>query len=110
MIMCSDGLRDAQSRNTYQLRTTESSLIFDSGSIGTPFASFLQADYLFTQDSALREAYCTIGGSQIRCGKVIEDLDAIACDCSYKYMTPDEETQRIPVKDKGFYCVTVSFD
>lgn len=58
------------------------------GELNTPLASHVETTYLFSQDEKLKERYSRSDQSAnyIRYGKIIEELDAIAGDCSYKYL------------------------
>lgn len=47
-------------------------------------------------------------GIGLRYGKIIEELDAMAGDCCYKYLL--DEKQNSSIKEKDFYLVTVSVD
>lgn len=52
----------------------------------------------------------TKSGQHIRYGKIIEDLDAMAGDCSYKYLMQSQEDKLTTYCSKDFYLVTVSVD
>jgi hypothetical protein len=53
----------------------------------------VQSTYLFTEDAELRKHYCTKDGDSIRYGKIIEDMDAMAGDCSYKYLLESHNSE-----------------
>ena len=62
----------------------------EEGQLNTPLASHVETTYLFSEDEKLRERYSRSDdcneNSSIRYGKIIEELDAIAGDVSYKYL------------------------
>ena len=78
----------------------------------TPYASYVQSDYLFTEDSSFQERYsrASMSGNAIRYGKVIEELDAMAGDCSYKYLLKNLKQENFDPQTRPYYLVTVSVD
>ena len=82
-----NGLRAAFEEGSYSMRTTCLDTIMKNGAQHTPFASHVEANYKFSDHNFdLRERYTRISGKDIRYGKIIEELDALAGDCSYKYL------------------------
>ena len=78
----------------------------------TPYASYVQSDYLFSKDISFQERYsrASMGGDAIRYGKVIEELDAMAGDCSYKYLLKNLQDENFDPATRPYYLVTVSVD
>ena len=78
----------------------------------TPYASYVQSDYLFTEDSSFQERYsrASMSGNAIRYGKVIEELDAMAGDCSYKYLLKNLKDENFDPETRPYFLVTVSVD
>jgi hypothetical protein len=84
----------------------------------TPIASSIEITYRFSTKLDLRERYLRADGRGIRFGKMIEEMDALAGDCCYKYMVKDWEDVAIQSVHGGksgaatlpFYLVTVSVD
>jgi acyl-CoA hydrolase len=58
----------------------------------------------------LRQQYATKDGQSIRFGLIIEELDAMAGDCSYKYLLDSQHVNGADIKGRDFYLVTVSVD
>ena len=46
----------------------------------------------------------------MRYGKIIEELDAMAGDCSYKYLMKNDDPETFDPDKRGYYLVTVSVD
>ena len=79
--------------------------------LNTPAASYVETTYLFSQDETLRNRYGRIvGGDGIRYGKIIEELDAIAGDCSYKYLLQNLDPAHFNPETRDYFLVTVSVD
>lgn len=51
-----------------------------------------------------------MGNKNILFGKIIEELDAIAGDCSYKYLLQNDSADSFDPAKRGYYLVTVSVD
>ena len=80
-------LRTAFDQGAFKVRTSDMEKCFAEGQMNTPLASHVETTYLFSQDKKMRERYMRAGDfHSIRYGKIIEELDAIAGDCSYKYL------------------------
>jgi len=79
-------LVNAFKRGSYQVKTTSFDEIVSNNAKFSPFASHVESTYLLTQDEALKKLYVSRNGTGIRYGKIIEELDAMAGDCSYKYL------------------------
>lgn len=58
----------------------------------------------------MRANYCRLGGKTIRFGKIIEELDAMAGDCSYKFLMKDDDEATFDPAIRPYYLVTVSVD
>ena len=73
----------------------------------TALSSTIECTYQFGQSEYLRGRYKSITQSSntIRFGKIVEEMDAFAGDCCYKYMCPDGQSENLP-----FFIVTVSVD
>ena len=83
------------------------------GEQSTPLASHVETTYLFSQDQRLRERYSRAdekANSYIRYGKIIEELDAIAGDCSYKYLLQNLDPSNFNPETRDYFLVTVSVD
>ena len=76
----------------------------------SPYASHLETNYHFTRDADLRTRYCRLGGSSIRYGKIIEELDAVAGDVAYKYLMADLSEDTFDPELRPYNLVTVSVD
>ena len=77
----------------------------------TPYASHVESNYLFTKDEQLQERYTRASkSSYIRYGKIIEELDAMAGDCSYKYLLQNLKEENFNPETRPYYLVTVSVD
>jgi len=51
-----------------------------------------------------------MGGKSLRYGKIIEELDAMAGDCSYKYLMKNDDADTFDPDKRPYYLVTVSVD
>lgn len=51
-----------------------------------------------------------MGGQSLRYGKIIEELDAMAADCSYKYLIKNDDAQSFDPDLRDYFLVTVSVD
>jgi acyl-coenzyme A thioesterase 9 len=51
-----------------------------------------------------------LGGQKLRFGKIIEELDAMAGDCSYKYLMNNDDEFAFDPEKRPYYLVTVSVD
>ena len=82
------------------------------GELNTPLASHVETTYLFSQDEKLKERYSRSDQSAnyIRYGKIIEELDAIAGDCSYKYLLQNLDASNFNAETREYFLVTVSVD
>lgn len=82
------------------------------GELNTPLASHVETTYLFSQDDRFRERYSRSdeAGGAIRYGKIIEELDAIAGDCSYKYLLQNLDATQFNAETRDYFLVTVSVD
>jgi acyl-coenzyme A thioesterase 9 len=58
----------------------------------------------------LRKIYCRIGEKNLRYEKIIEELDAMAGDCSYKYIMQNDDASNFDPLVRPYYLVTVSVD
>ncbi len=65
---------------------------------------------MFAQNHELRKNYCTVGEKCLRYGKIIEELDAMAGDCSYKYIMQNDDDATFDPSKRPYYLVTVSVD
>ena len=83
-------LRTAYDQGSFKVRTSDMNKCLEEGQLNTPLASHVETTYLFSEDEKLRERYSRSDdcneNSSIRYGKIIEELDAIAGDVSYKYL------------------------
>jgi len=70
----------------------------------------VESEYLFTQDENLKSQYCRLGGKSLRYGKIIEELDAMAGDCSYKYLMKNDDESTFDPNVRPYFLVTVSVD
>ena len=115
-------LRAAYDEGSFKVRTSDMDQLLESGELSSPVASHVETTYLFSQDHKLRERYSRTdttstatkdGGesdSYIRYGKIIEELDAIAGDCSYKYLLRDLDAKHFDPETRDYFLVTVSVD
>lgn len=81
-------LKTAYDSGAFKVRVSDMPKLQAEGELNTPLASHVETTYLFSQDEKFRERYSRSdeAGGAIRYGKIIEELDAIAGDCSYKYL------------------------
>lgn len=86
--------------------------LVESDELGTPLASHVETTYLFSEDQKLKERYSRSDQSAnyIRYGKIIEELDAIAGDCSYKYLLQNLDASNFDPETRDYFLVTVSVD
>ena len=84
--------------------------VFDERMEHTPFASYLDTTYHFQENPLFKNRYKRTDSQSktIRYGKVIEELDAIAGDCAYKYLLTRDVYEG--KKAKPYNLVTVSVD
>jgi len=80
------------------------------GELSSPLASYVDTTYLFSQDEQLRERYSRVDSEGLRYGKIIEELDAIAGDCSYKYLLENLNASNFDPETRDYFLVTVSVD
>jgi len=104
------GLQTAFLKGSYKVRTTDFQLIKEEGIQHSQFASLVESEYLFTQNNSLKANYCTSSGENILFGKIIEELDAMAGDCSYKYLLKNDDEAAFDPAQRPYYLVTVSVD
>jgi acyl-coenzyme A thioesterase 9 len=76
----------------------------------TPFASHVETNYYFSKDPELKKRYVRRDGSSLRYGKIIEELDALAGDCSYKYLLESLDPKHFNPETRPYFLVTVSVD
>ncbi len=76
----------------------------------TPFASHVETNYYFSKDPELKKRYIRHGSNNLRYGKIIEELDALAGDCSYKYLLDSLDQKNFDPETRPYYLVTVSVD
>jgi hypothetical protein len=103
-------LNKAFEKGVYKIRTTDFDLIKEQKAQHSQFASHVESEYLFTQDANLKSQYCRLGGKSLRFGKVIEELDAMAGDCSYKYLMKNDDEANFDPTQRPYFLVTVSVD
>mmetsp|Transcript_15984 Transcript_15984/g.20219 ORF Transcript_15984/g.20219 Transcript_15984/m.20219 type:complete len:172 (-) Transcript_15984:718-1233(-) len=103
-------LRTAYDRGDFKVRTSDMEKLQESGQLNTPLASYVETTYLFSQDERLRERYGRSDDHGIRYGKIIEELDAIAGDCSYKYLLKNLDASNFDPETRDYFLVTVSVD
>ena len=103
-------LKTAFENGSYAVRTPDMDLVMKEEEQHTPFASHVESNYYFTKDKSLRERYVRINTSSLRYGKIIEELDAIAGDCSYKYLLNSLDAKNFNPETRPYFLVTVSVD
>ena len=82
-------LRTAFDEGAFKVRTSDMEQCLEEDHMNSPLASHVETTYLFSKNEKLREKYSRSDNKEnnfIRYGKIIEELDAIAGDCSYKYL------------------------
>ena len=81
-------MRTAFNTGSFKVRSSDMDKVMSEGEMHTPYASHVESNYLFTKDISFQERYsrASMSGNAIRYGKIIEELDAMAGDCSYKYL------------------------
>jgi acyl-CoA thioesterase FadM len=104
------GLNKNYHNGFYKVATTDFELIKQQGCQHSQFASHVESEYLFSTNPKLKEEYCRMGGRSLRYGKIIEELDAMAGDCSYKYLMKNDDPDTFDPEKRGYYLVTVSVD
>lgn len=104
------GLNKNFHRGFYKVSTTDFDLIKKENCQHSQFASHVESEYLFSENPKLKEEYCKIGGKSLRYGKIIEELDAMAGDCSYKYLMKNDDPATFDPDQRGYFLVTVSVD
>ena len=93
---------------SFEIKVVPSELVIEKGLQNTPLSSLVEVEYKFKDYPQLRSKYLTINEG-IRFGKIVEEMDALAGDCCYKYMLQNDIEQM----ESGvfpFYLVTVSVD
>ena len=80
------------------------------GQLSSPLASHVETNYFFSKDDKLRERYSRVDSNGLRYGKIIEELDAIAGDCSYKYLLENLDESNFNPETRDYFLVTVSVD
>lgn len=80
------------------------------GYLNSPLASHVETTYLFSKDDQLRSRYARAEDGHLRYGKIIEELDAVAGDCSYKYLLQNLEEASFNPQVREYFLVTVSVD
>lgn len=76
----------------------------------TPFASHVETNYFFTKDPELKKRYIRSDSKNLRYGKIIEELDALAGDCCYKYLLESLDPKHFSAETRPYFLVTVSVD
>ena len=104
------GLRTAFELGQYDIRMTDMEKVFAEGQQHTPFASHVESNYHFSRHSQFNNHYSRIGGKSIRYGKIIEELDAMAGDVSYKYLLQNLHPDNFNPETRPYFLVTVSVD
>jgi hypothetical protein len=72
----------------------------------SPLGSFLSLHYPFSTDKALSQKYNKFDSGELRVGKIMEIMDALAADVSYKYITNtpiEEEAAMVTVVVDNIY-------
>ena len=103
-------LRTAYDQGAFKVRTSDMEKCMDEGHMNTPLSSHVETTYLFSQDEHLRERYSRSSDKRIRYGKIIEELDAMAGDCSYKYLLENLNAENFDPETRDYFLVTVSVD
>ena len=109
-------LRKAYDQGSFKVRSSDMEKLVEQGEMQTTLASHVETNYNFSQDEKLRERYsrsaATSSSDQtyLRYGKIIEELDAMAGDCSYKYMLKNLDEDNFNPDKRDFSLVTVSVD
>jgi hypothetical protein len=57
----------------------------------SPFGSWMSMHYPFSKDKGLRQIHDRFGGGELRIGKILEIIDALTADVSYKYISNTEK-------------------
>lgn len=84
--------------------------VIAEGEQHTPFASHVETNYHFSKDPELKKRYIRHNSKNLRYGKIIEELDALAGDCSYKYLLQNLDQENFNPETRPYYLVTVSVD
>ena len=111
-------LRTAYDLGSFKVRTPDMQMVEAKGQLNTPLASHVETTYHFSQDEKLRERYSRFTRPDgrpdqcryLRYGKIIEELDAIAGDCSYKYLLQNLKEENFNPETRDYFLVTVSVD
>lgn len=103
-------LRTAFDEGSYQVRTSNMELVMREQQQHTPFASHVETNYFFTKDPELKKRYIRASNGTLRYGKIIEELDAIAGDCAYKYLLESLDEKNFDPETRPYNLVTVSVD
>ena len=105
-------LKTAFDQGSFTVRTSNMEKLAEEGELNTPLASHVETTYLFSQDEKPKERYSRSDQSAnyIRYGKIIEELDAIAGDCSYKYLLQNLDATNFNPETRDYFLVTVSVD
>ena len=94
-VACILGLNDIRRnfrQGFFKIRVIPSHQVVQFGIQNTPLASAVEVNYLFSCHPQLRQRYLSAfqfsdsKQGSIRFGKIVEEMDALAGDCCYKYM------------------------
>lgn len=85
-------------------------LVMREGEQNTPFASHVETNYFFSKDPELKKRYVRTDSKNLRYGKIIEELDALAGDCAYKYLLENLDPKHFNAETRPYFLVTVSVD
>ena len=86
--------------------------VMEESEMHTPYASHVESNYLFSKDASFSERYsrASVDSHSVRYGKIIEELDAMAGDCSYKYLLQSLKEENFNPATRPYFLVTVSVD
>lgn len=84
--------------------------VVKEGEQHSPYASHVETNYFFTKDPELKKRYIRNNSKNLRYGKIIEELDALAGDCSYKYLLESLDPKHFNPDTREYFLVTVSVD
>ena len=104
-------LKTAFDTGSFEVRCSDMEKVMEEKEMHTPYASHVESNYLFTKDEQFQERYTRASNSTtVRYGKIIEELDAMAGDCSYKYLLENLDEKNFNPETRPYYLVTVSVD
>jgi hypothetical protein len=104
-------LKNAFHEGSYTIRTSCLDTIMNEEQQHTPFASHVETNYNFTDPKFdLKERYTRPGRNSIKYGKIIEEMDALAGDVSYKYLLQNSNEENFDAAKRDYTLVTVSVD